>query len=128
MDFRVGTDIVHIPRIESAIKKFGTRFVHRVYTSTEQQDCTHKEQLLIPQLAGRWAAKEAAVKAIGSGFRGIKYTDIEIQRQASGAPKIQLLGQAKILVANWGNCQWQVSISHEQEYAIATAILICIDF
>lgn len=128
MDLRLGTDIVHIPRIESAIEKFGTRFLQRVYTPTEQQDCTCATKLLIPQLAGRWAAKEAAVKAIGSGFRGVHYTDIEIQRQANGAPKIQLLGQAKTILAEWGNCQWQVSISHEREYAIATAILICLDF
>lgn len=126
MMLKLGTDIVYIPRIKSALDKFGERFLQRVYTKTEQQDCTKKSpqsQLMIPQLAGRWAAKEAVVKALGTGFQGISYTDVEVQRQPGGAPCVHLYGRAAEKLAAQ-NYQWLLSISHEKDYAIATAILM----
>ena len=127
MMLKLGTDIVYIPRIQSALDKFGERFLQRVYTKTEQQDCTKKSsqsKLMIPQLAGRWAAKEAVVKALGTGFQGISYTDVEVQRQSNGAPCVHLYGRAAEKLATWHNYQWLLSISHEKDYAIATAILM----
>ena len=130
---RLGTDIVYIPRIQAAINRFGDRFLQRVYTPAEQLDCGYTQQssinpLLdrsINQLAGRWAAKEAVVKALGTGWRGVGYTDIEIRREISGAPSVYLHQRAAIIVATWGESQWQLSLSHDQDYAIATALLIC---
>ncbi|MBW4637852.1 MAG: holo-ACP synthase [Gloeocapsa sp. UFS-A4-WI-NPMV-4B04] len=137
---RLGTDIVYIPRIQAAIDRFGDRFLQRVYTPKEQLDCGYTQQLsinplasrLLPlasrsinQLAGRWAAKEAVVKALGTGWRGVGYTDIEIERELSGAPSVHLHQRAAIIVATWGESQWQLSLSHDQDYAIATALLIC---
>ncbi|MBW4668639.1 MAG: holo-ACP synthase [Cyanomargarita calcarea GSE-NOS-MK-12-04C] len=159
---RLGTDIVYIPRIKAIVERFGDRFLQRVYTPTEQENCgcDHKHGFIpsIGQLAGRWAAKEAVVKALGTGWRGIGYTDVEIRRHKSGAPFAILHNEAKAIVtalargegaseqekeafglssllysrssteANVGSVpspQWQLSLSHDGDYAIATAILIC---
>ena len=124
----LGTDIVYIPRINAALDRFGERFLQRVYTKTEQQDCNYgnpPSRSSINQLAGRWAAKEAVVKALGTGWRGVGYTDIEIRRELSGAPAVYLHRGAAEIVATWGESQWQLSLSHDQDYAIATALLIC---
>lgn len=131
MEIHLGTDIVYIPRIKAALDRFGERFLQRVYTSAEQQECwkpdsspsTSKDK--VARLAGRWAAKEAVAKALGTGWRGISYTEIEIQRQLSGAPQVHLYGAAAAKVVSWGDCQWQLSLSHDKDYAIATAIIFC---
>jgi len=128
---RLGTDVVYIPRIQAAIVRFGDRFLQRVYTPTEQQDCGYGKDTTrrpsINQLAGRWAAKEAVAKALGTGWRGLGYTDIEIQRQPSGAPNVCLYRPAAEMVQTWGDIQWNLSLSHDGDYAIATAVLVCPD-
>jgi len=102
--------------------------LQRVYTLVEQQDCGYSKDTTrrpsIHQLAGRWAAKEAVAKALGTGWRGFAYTDIEIRRLPSGAPSVYLHRQAAALLSAWGETQWQLSLSHDQDYAIATALLI----
>lgn len=127
--FRLGTDLVYIPRIEATIERFGDRFIHRVYTPGEQLDCGWHKNLpkhaLINKLAGRWAAKEAIVKALGTGWRGVGYTDVEIRRSQTGAPVVYLHGRAMVLLAEYPEVQWQLSLSHDGDYAIATAILVC---
>ncbi|MEO8892208.1 MAG: holo-ACP synthase [Coleofasciculaceae cyanobacterium] len=127
MMLRLGTDLVHIPRIAGALERFGDRFLQRIYTTTEQQDCgcLPPQTPNINQLAGRWAAKEAVAKALLTGFRGFSYTDIEIRRQANGAPQISLHGNAAALSASLGKCQWQLSLSHDRDYCVATVLLIC---
>lgn len=127
--FRLGTDIVYIPRIEEAIARFGDRFLQRVYTPAEQIDCgcDSLAQAAINKLAGRWAAKEAVVKALGTGWRGVGYTDVEICRLPSGAPSVQLHGRAMASIGKQKQVQWQLSLSHDGDYAIATVLLIDID-
>lgn len=128
---QLGTDIVYIPRIQAAIDRFGDRFLQRVYTSAEQYDCGYQQPSInlasvsIHKLAGRWAAKEAVAKALGTGWQGVGYTDIEIRRELSGAPAVYLHKRAAKVVTAWGESQWQLSLSHDQDYAIATALLIC---
>lgn len=133
MTIHLGTDIVYIPRIQAALDRFGERFLARIYTGAEQQDCAVKNfdrlnpnqrlnQTSVARLAGRWAAKEAVVKALGTGWHGVRYTDVEIQRSSTGAPQVFLYGTAAELVASWGSCLWQVSISHDGDYCTATAI------
>lgn len=126
---RIGTDIVYIPRIQAAVDRFGDRFLQRVYTPAEQQDCgCHEANSYSPrinQLAGRWAAKEAVAKALGTGWRGVGYTDIEIRRDRSGAPTVYLHNRAAIIVTAWVKSEWQLSLSHDRDYAISTALLIC---
>ena len=128
---RMGTDIVYIPRIQAAINRFGDRFLQRVYTLDEQRDCGYGKDApgrpSIERLAGRWAAKEAVAKALGTGWRGVGYTDIEIHRQPSGAPTVYLHQRAATQIAIWGESQWQLSLSHDGNYAIATALLIYSD-
>lgn len=146
LDIRLGTDLVYIPRIRDAVQRFGDRFLQRIYTNSEQQDCgvaiaraTHTQgnpspdillaesPTVIQRLAARWAAKEAVVKALGTGWRGIGYREVEIQRQPNGAPLVCLSGPiATSLAATWSTCQWQLSLSHDGHYAIASAILICL--
>ena len=125
---RLGTDIIYIPRIEKVIEQFGDRFLRRVYTPNELLDCRYEQNApsrnAMNKLAGRWAAKEAAVKALGTGWLGVGYTDVEICRQSSGAPTVQLHGRALTVVKCWGQLQWQLSLSHDGDYAVATAILI----
>ncbi|MEM7726680.1 MAG: holo-ACP synthase [Cyanobacteria bacterium P01_A01_bin.45] len=144
---RLGTDIVYIPRIRKAYERFGDRFLKRVYTNSEQNNCgfdngmtftkasTQSQYSSIVRLAGRWAAKEAVVKAIGTGWNGIGYTDVEICRYASGEPSVALHNRAARILAEWKeedqqkhlnneSYQWQLSLSHDGDYAIATAILV----
>ncbi|MFQ3618786.1 MAG: holo-ACP synthase [Cyanobacteriota bacterium] len=130
LNISLGTDIVYIPRIRALIDRFGDRFLKKVYTAIEQQDCGQayaqaiENQAGIARLAGRWAAKEAVVKAMGTGWRGIRYTDVEIQRQRSGAPTVCLHGAAARWVTQVGGGNWQLSLSHDGEYAIATAMFL----
>ncbi len=130
MSIRIGTDIVCIPRITALVDQYGDRFLQKVYTDTEQR-VYHQVSAKPPLgretggiwLAGRWAAKEAVVKAMGTGWDGVRYTDVEIQRRTDGAPQIYFYRAAAALVASWGaGGQWQLSLSHDGDYAIATAI------
>lgn len=121
---------MYIPRIRRAVERFGTHFLARVYTSTEQQGYKIAQQSASPKdpaiayLAGRWAAKEAVVKALGTGWTGLNYTDVEIDRQQNGVPRIVLYGTAATRLQERGVPQWKLSISHDQDYAIASALLI----
>ncbi|MBD2101083.1 holo-ACP synthase [Leptolyngbya sp. FACHB-261] len=121
---QIGTDIVYIPRIAAVVEQFGQHFLDKVYTPQEQQDAKRSARQINSRLAGRWAAKEAAVKALGTGWRGVGYRDVEIKRKPSGAPTITLHNRALALVhtRHQENWEWQVSFSHDGDYAIATAI------
>lgn len=136
MTIHLGTDIVYIPRIQATLNRFGARFLQRVYTLNEQNDYKQLEsrqencssepnRASIYYLAGRWAAKEAVVKALGTGFAGVRYTDIEIQRHPSGVPQVHLYQSAVTQMASWGSCNWQLSLSHDGDYCVATAIAFC---
>ncbi|WP_293129854.1 holo-ACP synthase [Microcoleus sp. bin38.metabat.b11b12b14.051] len=136
MNIYLGTDIVYVPRIQAALDRFGDRFLEKVYTRGEQSDCGQlnsqdsnikgkMNRVSCNQLAGRWAAKEAVVKALGTGWRGIRYADVEIRRSENGAPNVQLHGTAAARASVWLNCQWQLSLSHDGDYSMATAIALC---
>lgn len=130
MTIFIGTDIVYIPRIRRAVERYGERFLSRVYTPGEQHvylqalNSRSSKSPAIAFLAGRWAAKEAVVKALGTGWTGINYTDIEIARHPSGLPQVVLHQAAADYTRQRGTPQWQLSLSHDHEYAIATALLI----
>lgn len=134
MALLLGTDVVHIPRIQKALERFGDRFLNRLYTPQEQADCWRdRPRPLAPtpeickRLAGRWAAKEAIVKALGTGWTGIGYTDVEICRSRHGAPTVRLHGAAhRRWIALGGDraLPWQLSISHDGDYAFAVAIAL----
>ncbi len=115
----VGTDIIEIERIKNDIDRFGARFLDRLFTAEEQKYCLqHKESE--KNFAGRFAAKEALVKAIGTGFReGISWLDIEILNDPHGKPHIEVSQR----IMDWTSpSQFFLSISHCREYATAVVI------
>lgn len=115
----IGNDIIEIKRIDGAIQRYGQRFLDRIFTKAEQEYCLrHRESAR--HFAGRFAAKEAIVKALGTGFtRGISWLDIEILGDASGKPNATFSDT----VTDMFPClEVLVSISHCREYAAAVAI------
>ncbi|TAG51239.1 MAG: holo-[acyl-carrier-protein] synthase [Oscillatoriales cyanobacterium] len=124
MNIYLGTDIVYVPRIQAVLDRFGDRFLEKVYTPAEQRDCGQLNSQ-DSSIKGKMNAKEAVVKALGTGWRGIRYADVEIQRSENGAPNVQLHGTAAAQASVWGNCQWQLSLSHDGDYSMATAIALC---
>ena len=84
-----GIDIIEIARIGNVLNKYGVRFLNRIYTDSEQKYCRGRAA----QLASRFAAKEAVMKALGTGIRGVGWKDIEIKRERGGPPYIQLHGR-----------------------------------
>ncbi len=116
----VGVDIVEIPRIQQALERYGARFLDRVYTPAEQAYCRGR----YPQLAGRFAAKEAVSKALGTGIRRIYWRNIEILPNRLGAPKVTLYGVAKERLERLGFSLLEVSISHSRDNAVATVVAV----
>lgn len=121
----VGIDVVEIGRIEKTIDRFGGRFLDRIYTDYERALCDHGNgKARAQRYAGYWAAKEATMKALGTGNRkGVAYKDIETRHEPSGKPYIVLYGAAKSTATNIGVKQMAVSISHEKSIAGAVAVL-----
>lgn len=117
----IGTDIIEIGRIASAIEKYGQRFLDRIFTTSEQNYCK-QHRMASRHFAGRFAAKEAIVKALGTGFNeGISWVDIEIINDPSGKPVVELSDHVK---KRFRTPQILLSISHCHEYATACAILV----
>lgn len=117
----LGVDMVEVGRIKKALDRWGERFLRRVFTSEERSYCTRKA---FPEqsLAARFAAKEAVLKAMGTGLSvGIRWTDVEIVNDKSGKPEVRL---EKKITQRIDNKRILLSISHTKEFAIAQAILL----
>jgi holo-[acyl-carrier protein] synthase len=112
----VGVDIVEIARVRAAVQRHTSGFRRRVYTATEWQQCGAS----YASLAGRFAAKEAVMKALGVG--GMKFRDIEIVRTASGKPEVRLAGRMLRRAQRLGLDVIKVTISHSQDNAVAVAL------
>ena len=119
---KIGTDICQIDRVKSVYKRYGKRFLKRVLTKNEIKYITSKKKSLINRLAGRYAAKEATSKVLGTGLRGVYFKEIEILREASGAPKIVLHKRAKQKAKEKKLTNFEVSISHERDFALAFVV------
>lgn len=118
----LGTDIVEIERVASMIERHQAAFVDRVFTPAEVEYCSSKKHSA-QHFAGRWAAKEAAMKALGTGFiTGIHWHDFEVLPQRSGAPKLTLSGGAADHAKSLGIDEMLITMSHCKAYATATAI------
>src|SRR3954451_7645980 len=118
-----GIDIVETARIKRSVEEHGERFLERVYTPAEREDCARNTKRYFEHLAGRFAAKEAVLKVLGTGWRGgIAWTDIEILPEPSGQPKITLSGECLRIAGGQGISRWHVSISHIETHATASAI------
>ena len=120
----IGTDIIECPRIGKMIEQHGELFLRRVYTDREIRYCQARKHA-IEHFAGRWAAKEAILKAIGTGWsRGIAWTDLEVRSGATGEPKVHVCGGAKEAARQRGIGDILISISHCRTYATAYALAI----
>jgi holo-[acyl-carrier protein] synthase len=114
---------VETARIRRSIDEHAEHFLNRVYTPGEQAYCARNKKRYIEHLAGRFAAKEAVLKVLGTGWRGgIAWTDIEILPEPSGQPKVTLSGESLVIANKLGITQWHISISHIATHATASAI------
>jgi holo-[acyl-carrier protein] synthase len=119
-----GIDLVDFPRIKKMVKTHRDRFLDRVFTDSEQK-YADKNKNRIEKLAGRFAAKEAVLKLLGTGWRGkIKWTDIEVINNSYGQPKVKLYGQVKKIADKMKIKQISISITHTANFAIASAVAL----
>ncbi len=118
-----GIDIAEVPRIAASIERFGGRFLRRVFTAGEIRYCESKANRA-ERYAARFAAKEAAMKALGTGWnRGVRWRDIEVTREPGGRPTILFHGKAAEFAERLGAAHVALSVSHTAELAIAQVIL-----
>jgi len=118
-----GIDLVKIERIEKIIKKWGDNFTSRVFTLLEREYCEKKKGNKYQSYAGKFAAKEALLKALGLGLREANWKEIEIKNDELGQPIIDTSGKLKNVASAKGVSKYFISISHTKEYAIAQVIL-----
>lgn len=124
--FTIGVDLMEVQRIESAVSRWGDRFLQRVFTPAEIDYCGGRPG----SFAARWAAKEAVSKALGTGWAPqaphvagwIDWTEIEVVRCSSGEPGIALHGKALARASHLGIQEWRLSLSHTQNYAVAMVL------
>jgi holo-[acyl-carrier protein] synthase len=117
--FKVGSDICSIKRVEEVYSRYGERFLDRILTASEKAYALSRPKDLMARVAGRFAAKEATSKVLGTGFSGIGWKDIEVVRLRSGEPTIKLHGRALAVAERRGLSSFELTMSHEKEYAIA---------
>jgi holo-[acyl-carrier protein] synthase len=118
-----GIDIAEVPRIRNSIDRFGERFLERIYTRGEIRYCQSKANS-VERYAARFAAKEAAMKALGTGWsRGVRWRDIEVSREPGGRPTLVFHGKAAEFAGKMGALHVALSLSHTAEQAIAQVIL-----
>jgi len=114
----VGVDIIEIERIERALQRWGARFMRYVYTEQEIAFCRGRA----PELAVRFAAKEAISKALGTGLNGVHWREMEILPDLLGKPLVYLHGRAAARAEALGLTEFAVSLSHSREYAVASVV------
>jgi holo-[acyl-carrier protein] synthase len=118
-----GVDIAEVPRIRESIERFGDRFLQRIFTTGEIRYCERKANRY-ERYAARFAAKEAGMKALGTGWsRGVRWRDIEVVRPPGQRPTIQFHGEAAAIAAKLGTKNIALSITHTSEQALAHVIL-----
>jgi holo-[acyl-carrier protein] synthase len=118
-----GIDIAEVPRIAQAISRYGDRFLHRIFTEGEIQYCESKASR-VESYAARFAAKEAAMKALGTGWnRGVRWRDVEVCRQPGSRPTLAFHGKAAEFASRLGAVHVALSLTHTAAEAIAQVIL-----
>ncbi len=116
--FAVGIDIIEIDRVADVIARHGDRFLNRIYTADEIKHCRGR----VSELAARFAAKEAVMKALGTGVRGVGWRDIEVLPNRRGKPLIFLYGRGAARAETIELRGLEVSLTHSREYAIASVV------
>jgi holo-[acyl-carrier protein] synthase len=118
-----GVDIAEVSRIRESIERFGDRFLHRIFTEGEIRYCERKARRF-ESYAARFAAKEAGMKALGTGWsRGVRWRDIEVVRPKGQRPTIQFHGEAAAIAARLGTKNIALSLTHTSDEALAHVIL-----
>jgi holo-[acyl-carrier protein] synthase len=118
----VGTDIVEVARVASAIQRLGERFERRIYTDAERAYCRRRRNFA-ESFAGRFAAKEAVMKVLGTGWRkGVRWVDIEVRREPGRAPTLVLRGAAAAHAARRGIHRFHLSLTHTAQIAEAVVV------
>ena len=118
-----GIDIAEVHRIAASIERFGNRFLHRVFTEGEIRYCESKANR-VERYSARFAAKEAAMKAIGTGWNhGVAWRDVEVCREPGGRPTLTFHRKAAEFAAKLGARRVSLSLTHTAEHAIAQVIL-----
>jgi phosphopantethiene--protein transferase domain len=118
-----GIDIAEVPRIAAAISRYGDRFLHKIFTEGEIRYCDSKANR-VERFAARFAAKEAGMKALGTGWNhGVRFRDIEVTRKPGSRPTIVFHGKAAEFAVKLGATNVALSLSHTSEQAIAQVIL-----
>ena len=118
-----GIDLAEVPRIAAAIDRFGDRFLRRIFTPDEIRYCDSKANR-VERYAARFAAKEAGLKAIGTGWRrGVSWTDVEVRREPGGRPTLLFHGKAAEFAAKLGVKRVALSLTHTKDHAMAQVIL-----
>ncbi len=116
--YAIGIDMIAIPRVQGVIERHNERFLRRVYTPEEVAFCRGR----VPELAARFAAKEAVMKALGTGARGVGWREIEVLPDRRGKPLVYLYGRARDRAEHIGLRALDVSLSHEREFAVAAVV------
>jgi holo-[acyl-carrier protein] synthase len=118
-----GIDIAEVPRIAQSIERFGERFLRRIFTEGEIRYCDSKANR-VERYAARFAAKEAAMKALGTGWNhGVRWRDCEVTRMPGGRPTLTFHGEAAEFAAKLGTKNIALSLTHTKEQAMAQVIL-----
>ncbi len=119
----IGLDAADIPRVDATLRRFGDRFLHRVFTDAEIAYCLrHRDPA--PHLAARFAAKEAAMKALGTGHaQGVLWRDIEVVRHG-GPPQLRFHGTAATRLTSLGATRALLSLTHAESVALAQVLLV----
>lgn len=119
-----GIDLVAIGRFRRALERHGERFLNRVFTPGEREDCSRRADPA-RHLAARFAAKEAVFKALGTGWgRGVGWQDVELASDSYGRPVCTLRGGAQTLLESMDGAEVLVSLAHEGDFAIAQALVV----
>ncbi len=119
----IGVDLVRIDRIRAIMDRWQDRFLTRLYTAAERQYCLRRASPY-PSLAGRFAAKEAILKALGVGWsHGVSWVEIEVLNDAAGRPVATVRGRVEALLREAGSTGIHLSLAHDADYAVAEAIL-----
>ena len=120
MKLATGVDLIEIARIEEVVSRHGKHYLERIYTPAELEQCGRRAE----SLAGRFAAKEAVAKALGSGIGDISWKEIELLGNEQNAPVLTLHGAAGQRAKELGLETWSVSISHSQSHSVAFVVAI----
>jgi holo-[acyl-carrier protein] synthase len=122
---RVGTDLVSVDTVRESIRVHAERYLERVYTQREVEDCSTPQGVDPERLAGRFAAKEATLKVLRPREQGLPWNTIEVRRDPSGWVELELSGQAASLASDAGIVGLTLSIAHEGGFATAVVVASC---